>query len=32
MTSHERADHSALTDRMTYLLWLRIAMALIVML
>ena len=32
MTSHERADHSALSDRMTYLLWLRIAMALIVML
>ncbi|HEY8167157.1 MAG TPA: EAL domain-containing protein [Candidatus Limnocylindrales bacterium] len=32
MTAHERADHSALADRMTYLLWLRIAMALIVVL
>ena len=31
MTSPERADHSALSDRMTYLLWLRIAMAIIVM-
>jgi diguanylate cyclase (GGDEF)-like protein len=30
MTSHDRADHSALSDRMTYLLWLRIAMAVIV--
>jgi diguanylate cyclase (GGDEF)-like protein len=31
MTNSERADHSALSDRMTYLLWLRIAMAIIVM-
>jgi diguanylate cyclase (GGDEF)-like protein len=32
MTDLERADHSALGDRMTYLLWLRIAMAVIVVL
>ena len=32
MTSHEKADHSALSDRMTYLVWLRIGMALIVVL
>ena len=32
MTNLDRADHSALSDRMTYLLWLRMAMAVIVVL